>query len=62
MPEQESQKELLENSSLAKEFWLFIREHKAWWLMPAFVMLFLVGGLIVFGSSSALSPFIYSLF
>jgi hypothetical protein len=45
-----------------REFVLFIRERKAWWLAPVLVMLFVVGGLIVLGGSSVLSPFIYSLF
>lgn len=57
-----NKQEPLENPSLLKEFWFFIREHKAWWLAPAMIMLLLVGGLIIFGSSSVLSPFIYSLF
>lgn len=57
-----NENEPLKNPSLPKEFWLFIQEHKAWWLTPAIAMLLLVGGLIIFGSSSALSPFIYSLF
>ena len=44
------------------EFWFFLKERKAWWLTPIIVMIILVGILIIFGQSSALSPFIYALF
>jgi hypothetical protein len=44
------------------ELWGFLRVRKKWWLLPILLMLVLVGGLIVFGQSSALSPFIYALF
>lgn len=44
------------------EFLLFLRERKAWWFAPVIGMLLFVGALIVLGSSSVLSPFIYSLF
>lgn len=40
----------------------FLRERKAWWLTPIIIMLLLVGVLVVFSQSSALSPFIYALF
>lgn len=48
--------------SLIKEFWLFMRERKKWWLGPIIVILLLLGILIVFAEGSALAPFIYSLF
>ncbi|MCF7862271.1 DUF5989 family protein [Candidatus Woesearchaeota archaeon] len=50
------------NKSLLGEMWEFLRVRKAWWLTPIILMLVLVGILIVFGQSSALSPFIYALF
>jgi hypothetical protein len=50
------------NRSLVGEAWDFLRVRKAWWLAPIIIMLVLVGILIVFGQSSALSPFIYALF
>ncbi len=50
------------NKSLLGELWSFLRVRKAWWLTPIIIMLFLVGTLIVFGQSSAVSPFIYALF
>lgn len=50
------------NKSLLAEIWDFLKVRKAWWLAPIFIMLVMVGVLIIFGQSSALSPFIYVLF
>tara|TARA_Y100000310_G_C20510922_1_gene728795 strand:+ start:185 stop:346 length:162 start_codon:yes stop_codon:yes gene_type:complete len=50
------------NKGLMGEFWAFLKERKAWWLTPIIIMLLLVGILIIFGQSSAISPFIYALF
>ena len=50
------------NKSLSRELWDFLKVRKAWWLAPLIIMLFLVGALIIIAQSSALSPFIYSLF
>ena len=50
------------NKSLLGEIWDFLKVRKVWWLAPIVFMLILCGILIVFGQSSALSPFIYSLF
>lgn len=47
---------------ILSDIWAFLRERKAWWLAPIIVTLLLVGVLIVFSQSSALSPFIYALF
>jgi len=45
-----------------REFWLFLRTRKKYWLIPTFVLLLLIGFLIVATSGSALAPFIYSIF
>ncbi len=50
------------NKSLFAELWDFLKVRKAWWLAPIIIMLLFVGVLIVFGQSSAVSPFIYALF
>lgn len=47
---------------LIKDLWLFIKERKKFWLAPVILILLLLGILIVFGGSSALAPFIYTLF
>ena len=44
------------------DFWQFLRQEKKYWLVPIVVMFVLFGMLIVFSQSSALAPFIYSLF
>ena len=40
----------------------FFWQTKWWWLTPMIVMLIGLGGLIVFAQSSAIAPFIYTLF
>jgi len=47
---------------ILKEFWLFLKVRKKWWLMPIVFFLVLLGALIVFTEGSALAPFIYTLF
>ena len=49
-------------TELAREFWLFLRVRKKWWLAPIVIVLGLVGALIVFTQGSALAPFTYTLF
>jgi drug/metabolite transporter superfamily protein YnfA len=44
------------------EFLAFLWQRKLWWLIPMIILLVLVGFLIIFSSSSAIAPFIYSLF
>ena len=48
--------------SLLKEFWLFLRVRKKWWLLPIIIVMLLVGTLLVFAQGSALAPFIYTIF
>lgn len=45
-----------------KDIFEFILERKKFWLTPLILILLLLGVLIVFGGSSALAPFIYTLF
>ncbi len=45
-----------------KDLWLFLKERKKFWLVPMALILLLLGVLIVFGGSSAVAPFIYTLF
>ena len=50
-----------QQTGFMKEFWLFLRQNKKWWLTPLLVVLLLFGALVVFGGT-ALAPFIYTLF
>ena len=47
--------------SLVKEFFLFIKHEKKWWLIPLITVLLLVGALVLFAGSSPLAPFVYPL-
>lgn len=49
------------NKSLLAEVWDYLKVRKKWWLLPIIILMVLVGALIIFGQSSALSPFIYAL-
>ena len=48
--------------NLLKEFWQYLIQNKKWWITPIMVMLLLLGALIFFTQSSAVAPFIYTLF
>ena len=48
--------------TLVREFWMFMRDRKKWWLAPIIVVMVLVGLLLVFAQGSALAPFIYTIF
>ena len=45
-----------------KEFWVFLRVRKKFWLMPVIVLVCVFGGLLLLAESSAIAPFIYTLF
>ena len=47
--------------SLAGEFYLFIKENKAYWMIPILFTLALVGLLAMLSTTGA-APFIYTLF
>ena len=48
--------------SIGREFWVYLKVRKKWWLMPIIIFLVLLGALIVLTEGSALAPFIYTLF
>ena len=48
--------------SLVREFFLFLRQEKKWWLMPLIGVLLLLGILLVLAEGSTISPFLYTLF
>lgn len=45
-----------------KEFWLFLKVRKKFWLLPILLMATLFGGLIVATETTAVAPFIYTIF
>lgn len=52
----------MRNFGVAGELFSFFGSNKRWWLLPMLVILFLFGALIVLAQSSAIAPFIYTLF
>jgi hypothetical protein len=53
---------LLSRISIAGELLAFFWQHKWWWLTPMIFALLLVAALVILAQSSAISPFIYTLF
>ena len=47
---------------LLKETIAFLRVRKKFWLLPIVVMMIALGALIILSESSAIAPFIYTLF
>ena len=45
-----------------REFWLFLRDRKKFWLLPIVAMLGLFAALLALTQGSAVAPFIYTLF
>jgi drug/metabolite transporter superfamily protein YnfA len=44
------------------ELLVFLWQRKLWWLIPMIILLVLFGLLLIFAQSSAVAPFIYTLF
>jgi hypothetical protein len=44
------------------ELWTYTLERRKWWLLPVIIVLVLVGTLLIFAQTSALAPFIYTVF
>ncbi len=49
-------------SEFLSEMVSFFMTRKKFWLLPVVLVLLLLGALMVFAGSSALAPFIYTLF
>ncbi len=47
---------------IAGELMSFLWQRKMWWMIPMVFVLLVFGGLMVTAQSSALGPFIYTLF
>jgi hypothetical protein len=45
-----------------RELWAFLRIRKKFWLLPIIVMTLVFGALLLLAQSSAIAPFIYTLF
>ena len=49
-------------TQVLSEFWQFLKQEKKYWLAPIVLVMVLMGLLLVFAQSSAVAPFIYTLF
>jgi len=52
----------MSKGTVLSEFVQFLKEEKKYWLVPIVIVFVLFGLLIVFSQSSAVAPFIYTLF
>lgn len=48
--------------SFLLEIWAFLRVRRKFWLLPLIVLSLILGGLLFLAQSSAIAPFIYTLF
>jgi hypothetical protein len=48
--------------NLIIELWRFMRVRKKFWLLPIFLVMFVLGGLLLLAQGSAVAPLIYTLF
>jgi len=49
-------------TSFLKEFWAFLRTRRNYWLLPILLTMIVLGVLLVLAQSTAIAPFIYTLF
>jgi len=52
----------MSKARVLREFFQFLKVEKKYWLAPIVIVFVLLGLLIVFAQSSAVAPFIYTLF
>jgi len=48
-------------STVGELFWFFATGNR-WWMLPVMAVLFVSGALLILAQSSAIAPFIYTLF
>jgi hypothetical protein len=48
--------------SIIAELWAFMRARKKFWLVPIVVMMLVFGTLLILAQSTAVAPFIYTIF
>ncbi len=53
---------LVARLEIVGELFGFFLQNKWWWLVPMLAVLFVLGAVIIFAQSSAISVFIYTLF
>ena len=54
--------DIASRTGIVGELFSFFWHNKWWWLTPMVLVLMIFGALIIFAQSSAIAPFIYTLF
>jgi hypothetical protein len=52
----------MSKNRVLSDFWQFLKQEKKYWLVPIVIVFVVFGLLILFSQSSAVAPFIYTLF
>ena len=52
----------MSKAQVISELWEFMKQNKKYWLAPIVITLVVFGVLLVLAKSSAIAPFIYTLF
>ena len=52
----------MSKSRVLSEFFEFLRQEKKYWMVPIAAIFLILGMMMVFAQSSAVAPFIYTLF
>jgi len=55
-------KTFVSRASTVGQLFAFLWKQRLWWMVPMLVVLLLFAGLLLFTQSSAMAPFIYTLF
>jgi uncharacterized protein DUF5989 len=53
---------MVQRLGILGEFFGFLHRARLWWMIPMIVVILFFGLLLVLGQSSAVAPFIYTLF
>ncbi len=48
--------------SFAREYWKFLRARKKFWMLPIILIMLVLGVLLLAAQTTAIAPFIYTLF
>jgi len=52
----------MSRTRVVSELWQYMKHNKKYWLAPVVIVLVMIGVLLAVAGSSALAPFIYTLF
>lgn len=48
--------------NLPAELWRYMKLRKKYWLVPIFLVILVLGGLLVLAQGAVIAPFIYTMF